>query len=218
MGLRITNWYRAWPELNDYSEAECRSMMLRARVRRGDAMWVLPLAGVGVLALLVGVFASVASGIVHRARVRSGAAAWYWEDAGVHVVWAGSLVVFLVMSVVVGVAIRRVLIIRSVLNHLERARCPYCLFSLCGLVLELGAVTCPECGARIVLADEGLTPEDLLPRHGRTYQTWRPGRDEEPPPIPLEPEVPEGKRKRIWGIGMARLEDRHGEGRPQDRA
>jgi hypothetical protein len=76
------------------------------------------------------------------------------------------------------------------------------------LKIDLGSVVCPECGERVVLAEEGLTPEDLLPAQTRAYSTWRPPKGEsvELTPIPLEPaEAPE-KRKRIKTFGARKEE------------
>ncbi len=50
---------------------------------------------------------------------------------------------------------------RSVVALLSREEC-LCGYALSDLVVEQGAIQCPECGEQLVLAHRGLTPEMLL--------------------------------------------------------
>ena len=47
----------------------------------------------------------------------------------------------------------------------NKAGCPYCEFSLVGLKAEMGAVTCPECGQLVVLAEHHIPPDALYTQH-----------------------------------------------------
>ena len=160
--LPITKFYRAYPELNGYPDETCERMILAARARRGDAMWVVPLAAVLAVNSVVVALAFVAARVMSSAAAQPGAR----PPISIPGLWVGALVVMFFIGAWLWVAVRRVLIIRSVLLHMEKARCPYCHFSLRGLLVDYGRVVCPECGQQILLADEGLTPDDLR-THGR---------------------------------------------------
>lgn len=188
--LPLAKFYRAYPELNDYSDEACERMIWAARARRADAMWVVPLAAIIGVNLVVAALTIVTARVMLRAAAQRTASGGAALPISIPAVWMLSLGVMVVVGLWIWVAVRRVLIIRSVLNHLEKARCPYCLFSLTGLLLDLGSVVCPECGQRIVLADEGWTPEDLKPRRSRREWAPAPEPTAELPPIPLEPEGP----------------------------
>src|SRR5690606_2252263 len=147
---------------------ECLRLMCQAKARRGDAMWIVPLGAVGLLLLALGAGATLAGFVISG--VRSGSPG-FWGDPAVEAVYAWALIIAGPGAVITWIVVRRELIMRSVLRHLVKARCPYCTFNLAGLKVDFGAVVCPECGERIVLADEGLTPDDLLPAQGRPYST-----------------------------------------------
>lgn len=197
--------YRGYPELSEYSDEECEQMMLQARARRADAMWFLPLMLIVGMVVVVAVTAGVTAWLVHRARVNAGSTISFWSDPDVRVVISWAVVVVGPTAGGIWFFTRRELIMRSVLNHLTRASCPYCRFSLAGLRVEKGAVRCPECGQRIVLAEEGIKPEDLLPRQ-EPPKTWKPRKQEAGvlPELPLEPEVAPERRKRIRVFGLRR--------------
>ena len=44
-----------------------------------------------------------------------------------------------------------------------RALCPFCEFSLVGLMPSQGRVRCPECGEVVVLAEHRIHEDDLIP-------------------------------------------------------
>lgn len=152
----IGQFYRSFREFDSYTDEECERMVWEARARRADAMWVIPLAVMAPIFLMV-----IALALVLGRRV-----GW---DAGL----GAGLILMALTGGTVWIWVRRALILRSMLLHLTKAKCPYCLFDLRGLVAEAGRVVCPECGQRIVLADEGLTAMDLLVE--KTHRTWRGG-------------------------------------------
>ena len=106
------------------------------------SLFVLAMAMVALTA------AGVAAWIRHQARVNAGSIMTYWEDPDTRVIFSWAVVVAGPVAVAIWVMARRELMMRSVLNHLVKAKCPYCLFSLAGLRIEMGAVTCPECSHR----------------------------------------------------------------------
>lgn len=208
MRLSLSKFYRGYRELDSYSDEECERMVVQAHARRGDAMWVIPGACVLAMLVLVAPLVFVVARLAART-VRSMLGTGGRVDPVAEVVGTTAVAIVLVASAVVWVGARRVLLMRSVLNHLEKAQCPYCRFSLRGLRAELGAVVCPECGQRIVLADEGIFKEDLLPRQERAFRTWRgrAGEEAEAPAIPLEPETPAGLKRPIRTFGGRKKSD-----------
>jgi hypothetical protein len=149
-------------------------------------MWVVPLAAVAGVNLVVALLAILTGGIILRAAAQRGGPA----SVTAPMVWLIASCIMVVVGAWVWVAVRRVLIIRSVLHHIEKAHCPYCLFSLRGLVVDYGSVVCPECGQRILLVDEGLTPEDLVPHRSVLIGPRRSDPPVDLSPIPMAPEEP----------------------------
>ncbi len=150
----MTRFYRRLPELDGYSDEECQRLVWQAKIRREDAMWILPLcAGAAALLVWAGIAGSVAVLLASLwPATMSGPA-----DAKIAVALGfGALIVWMAW---VGTA--RLLILRSIRAMLNRAGCPYCDFSLIGLKVKAGYVTCPECGSRVGLHEINLTAEDL---------------------------------------------------------
>lgn len=140
----------AMPELRGYSDEQVQSFIWQAKIRRGDAIWVLPmlagLAAAGAWMLMVfGLAALIAS------RVGGSPAGW----------WPLTLFVAVTLFLGAFLALRRVLIARSLKNMLNKAACPYCDFSLVGLTITHETVQCPECGSRVVLHEHRLHREDI---------------------------------------------------------
>jgi ribosomal protein S27AE len=72
-------------------------------------------------------------------------------------------VVFMVLALCIGMLlVRDRWLIRTIRLRVRQASCPGCGYSLLGLAVELGVVTCPECAAPFFLADHGMTPEDII--------------------------------------------------------
>ncbi len=150
---RLFAFYRAYPEFDGYSDEQCRKLVLQARLRRGDAAWVMPLlAAVGITA------------------------AWTIFGGGFLILLAAStgrplppepvlitpILFFAAPGLIVTyVWVRRQMLVRSIRRMINRAVCPFCEFSLVGLPVKLSAVVCPECGERIRLYTHGIRPEDL---------------------------------------------------------
>jgi hypothetical protein len=155
---RLLAYYRAYPEFDGYSDEQCRKLLLQARLRRGDAAWVLPLLSAGGLA--------AAWSVVALGLIRVAAALLGLTLAGVGVL------LWLVMAVapvfVVGFAwVRRAMLVRSVRRLVNGAACPFCEFSLVGLPVRINTVRCPECGEKVRLTEHGIRQEDL--RAGLPY-------------------------------------------------
>ncbi len=148
MRLRLSKAYRAFPELDAFSDEECERFVERvkceARSRRRRAL-------LDVLVIVAGPPVGFgASAVVYRAAEPLGVAASFLSVSGV------------IVAVVVAVLFMRDGLLRRYLaQRLSRAECRACRYSLLGLPVADGAVRCPECGMVIQLRAHNLTAGDL---------------------------------------------------------
>lgn len=63
-----------------------------------------------------------------------------------------------------GLFVMQYMLRHGVSKHVAMACCPICRYSMLGLPIDDGAVICPECGRRNILAEQGLTPESIISR------------------------------------------------------
>lgn len=151
---RLLAYYRAHPEFDGYSDEQCRKLLLQARLRRGDAAWVLPL-------LAASGFAAAWS-VVALGLVRIAAALLGLTLTG-EATLLGMIIIVGPAFVVVYSWVRRSMLVRSVRRLVNRAACPFCEFSLVGLPVKINSVRCPECGEKVRLSEHGIRHEDLRP-------------------------------------------------------
>jgi hypothetical protein len=165
--------YRAFPELDRFSDEQCREYIRRVRLSQlRELALFLSLLFVGVGSLM---------GAVHLTRtildspderrlqveliVRGMAWAYVlgWVVYLFLVAATPCLLTLLTRDIVLGAFLKQALH-----GHLKRTACPGCRYQLLGLPLgDAGAVRCPECGRRTTILELGLDgPEDLLPAAG----------------------------------------------------
>lgn len=169
MRIPYSKVYRAFPELDRFSDSECERFILVARdcfatsMSAGSALAfctffvVAPLFGFlwfGVGGALVGWITepSTASRSYSYTEDR-----WWYTLAAV---LGACLTPF--AGGVAGLYIRDRCLIRVISRQLITARCAGCGYSLLGLQVTDGMVMCPECGAACILADRGLTLDDIM--------------------------------------------------------
>lgn len=170
--LRVTRFYRSVPDFDRCTDERCETLVVQARLRRGDAIWLVPgglavllglvLAGFGHMVVTL-ILAVVTGSAAPGAAAGPGGNAPTQAEALATVLQLMNLSVALGAMIVVFVAVRRVMLIRSMRRILNKAVCPFCEFSLVGLLVSSGRVQCPECGERFLLSDHRLTEEDLIP-------------------------------------------------------
>ena len=150
---RLFAFYRSYPEFDGYSDEQCRKLVLQARLRRGDAAWVMPLlAAIG----LMGAWTIFGGGLLLLIASISG------RNLPPFGSFLTPIFLFEIPGFIVAyVWVRRVMLVRSIRRIVNRAVCPFCEFSLVGLPVKVSAVVCPECGERIKLYTHGIRPEDL---------------------------------------------------------
>lgn len=161
-----TAHYRT-PEFDDLDDLELEHLVFQAKMRREDAIWILPL--LAVIAAWIVVLTPVASALWLFLSAASGATGFDpWSFAGASAIAFVSALAFS-LSIVVWIAVRRLLILRSMRRIRGKASCPYCAFDLRGLpVADYRLVRCPECGELLNLIDLGLTKRDLALGDGFT--------------------------------------------------
>ncbi len=150
---RLFAFYRSYPEFDGYSDEECRKLVLQARLRRGDAAWVIPL--LAAMAMM-GAWTVFGGGLLVLAASMSG------RPLPPLASFLVPILLFEVPGFIVAyVWIRRLMLVRSIRRLIHRAVCPFCEFSLVGLPVKVAAVICPECGQKVRLYTHGIRPEDL---------------------------------------------------------
>lgn len=181
MRLLTRKLYRAFPELDAFSDEQCKNFMYAA----GRPWWRRLLRWLAVFAIItltlvgLGVVISVTQ---QRVGVR-------WMSRGLEtLLWLGIAVGLLVPGFVIAMRTRDWLLarrVRRVIN--DRGRCHRCAYSLLGM--RVGAdlrIICPECGT-VAIADESLNELASTESGERVYQ----------PAAPREqPEVRARRRRR----------------------
>lgn len=162
--------YRAFPELDRFSDQQCEWLLQRVRLSRAR---IAQTVASGVLAGLLGLIvmgAALVSTLRHvdersieiELVVRD--LAWLyslgWGIVLTLVFSMPSLLALLARDLTLGTYLKMAL-----RGQLKRRACPDCRYQLIGQqVDESGGLRCPECGRRTTLGELGLDgPEDLLP-------------------------------------------------------
>jgi hypothetical protein len=156
--------YRAFSELDPYSDELCEQFMQRVRVRtsyRGTVTGVSTIVCIVSLALTCGTLEDLAQST---------------ERLLGHVVTrqtAELIALGLCIAMVPGVPALAFLITRDLVlwaslrtiirQRIDRIRCLSCKYVLLGQRVADGVVTCPECGASNTLAVLGVSAADLIP-------------------------------------------------------
>lgn len=153
--------YRAFSELDPFSDAECVAYVRMVRQRHRLMHGVATVFGVGLaLGCIVG-FGSLM--VSFTASIDDQPGRSVFDSA-----WGTLLLLLLIVAVPVmtgGVAflvVRDVALRRGVRRHLGKVQCHGCGYSLLGLAVVDGVVRCPECGEGLELAKYGLSEGDVL--------------------------------------------------------
>ncbi len=163
MRVPITQVYRAFPELDAFSDAECEVYIDYVLKTRGTRFaLVMPVALVvciltSCLALPLMVWlAALMARLVESV-------GWLSSETALQL-----LLIPLVLITVggCGVALLRYRdsqLHRALFASIEEARCPGCKYSLLGLPASASQqVLCPECGQNVMLSPQHRSPRELL--------------------------------------------------------
>lgn len=150
-----TNPCRLCPELDGYTDAECLRF---ASDMRGVRVGGLVIAVVLVLfvgaPVLVGVRELVQALMPRRS-------AWADEET-----WQGRFAVLLPGAIMIALIVWAAMLPYCLMLRFEIRKvfrgfvCRKCSYSLAGLPIDKGAIRCPECATRFVLADNGFPEVD----------------------------------------------------------
>lgn len=157
MRLPTYKVYRAFPELDRFSDEACQRYVRAAR--RGQEGWL----GLAPLALgLSGGFVLFMAmlGLIFAVGILAPSLRWGpvlpFAMSG-SVALAGGAAAFFTFQA------RDVLLRRVLEKLLKLATCPHCRYSLLGLRIDAGVVSCPECGRSAdVRKDLALNEDQLL--------------------------------------------------------
>lgn len=159
MRIPVSKIYRAFPELDKFSDEVCEQYVLRARNRRmgsGCVTAVLAVAAAVVSCIAMsGCLGFVVAPLAQSLGLRIG-------DPYQNAVIVLAAIAVPVCAIMVGFVIRDAWLRWAIRGCIDAARCGKCDYSLLGLPAERGIVTCPECGTPFDLTHAGLTAEDVL--------------------------------------------------------
>jgi len=151
MRIPMSRVYRAFPELDRFTDDECERYVSFVSQRAGcrnSFISVVAAVCVTIVAPILGamVFSAVRLAIPPRLR---------------------DLVPIVVIAMfacgpLVGLLTRDRLLRNGIRDRLKHARCPACEYSLVGLTIMQGHVKCPECGLDIELTRHDITQADLV--------------------------------------------------------
>lgn len=159
------------PDADKYSDEQYERLVIQARLRRGDAIWVLPLAA-GILAAGAWIGVPVLLGYVLNQSLAGKVAPMNFGNYS----WlALNGVVMVTLFLAASIGVRWMMIVRSIRNIVNKAGCPFCEFSLVGLSVTMGKVKCPECGSDVFLHEHRLTVDDLIPESQKNAPLAGPG-------------------------------------------
>ena len=181
MRIATSKIYRAFEELDDYTDQQCLLLMRRVKLsfasRQTLSAWKF---GAGCMTSVVSVIS-----ILLMMEILSQYNVWWTRPGSDH--WRSSIWILGICVPVAtawfwarDVVLRRQLI-EAIQLHIDRVRCPNCKYILIGQKAHSGAVTCSECGQSTLLITLGVEAEDLIPPDsalmpiGREMQTR--GRD-----------------------------------------
>jgi hypothetical protein len=149
--------YRAFPELDLFSDIQCERLMRRVALNAGARMAVQVTAVIGFVGafFLVIVFLLTTEILEPTEKLFTDADVLFFL-----------LCIFLIPALVGALSrdvVLRDRLIKAIRLRIDRVRCLDCKYILIGQQAESDAVTCPECGRINRLLELGIAEEDLIP-------------------------------------------------------
>jgi ribosomal protein S27E len=161
--IPLSKVYRAFPELDRFSDAECERYVLQVRIQHRSQLAALPILASALVAVLW------CGGLPLLVLGQRSVRAYLRRTQDLNDLGVAATVMTLCLSVALaGYLTRDWVVRRHIAGRIDNARCANCRHSLLGLPLLAShaddAVRCPECGSVMVLHTIGLTVDDLIPR------------------------------------------------------
>ncbi|MGH7130794.1 MAG: hypothetical protein ACREJO_02480 [Phycisphaerales bacterium] len=147
--------YRAFPELDRFSNAECENYVRIARERYGGSMaWALAVGIVLVIVTLI-VASIVMDPLIEAIHPRT-------RSILELPIGAVQLLIYLGAPAFGWLIARDIWLRRAIRQQLFDTLCPGCKYQLLGLPIDHESVQCPECGRRTALNDFAAAREIFL--------------------------------------------------------
>ncbi len=163
MRVPLSRVYRAFPELDKFSDEQCRAYVKLARRERRVSGVLVVLACIGLVFVMVPLLLVPTAALVEHVG-RS-----FLERGDYQTPTLADLVAAVIVATatvappgLLVLFIRDRWLHRAVRLHLQGAHCPRCAYLLLGLEVVDDMVRCPECGEQHRLRDLGLAPGDIL--------------------------------------------------------
>ncbi len=160
MRFPLSKAYRAFPELDRFSDAECEGFVRLAKSQNRPATYLWTLVGVLVAGFSIPVGFALTMFIANVVAKRGGPSA---GSNATLIAFAGILL-SLIGGAMLGVITYERWLKRTILSRVRAHHCAACSYSLLGLPVIDGGIICPECGQRFDLAARGLSAADVLAR------------------------------------------------------
>lgn len=171
--------YRAFPELDRFTDEQCVNFLRVISLRRWWMRFVASVVWVVTFIVLMFVYFWIVDPLLNNGWLDRLDQVVLFQMPGWGAITSADLLVtvvnvglFFVLPTFVAILTRDRMLSRALGRHILGARCPGCKQSLIGLPIdpdEAGngpRTRCPECGRMWVLRDLGLTPADLRPDAG----------------------------------------------------
>ena len=175
MRLPVSKIYRAFPELDRFSDEQCELFVYRARLARSfesmnTVVMFAVVAAVGLCCAAQAMLSGALLGFLRRTFGSNLKA----QDLQL----ALSLAMWIAVPALAGLLARDVFLrrrLRDVIwRRLEQVRCPHCRYSLLGQRVSDSLIRCPECGGTTTLQTLGLaSEEDLIPPRSESDEVAR---------------------------------------------
>lgn len=162
MRIPLYKTYRAFPEFDELTEAQCELLMRRVKLRVGTNMGfgcLLVLLYLVLLVILFWISLSLVSSMGIELDRFSGTRADLISIGIVITVFGVPALVCLVLRDTV----LRCQLTDAISYEIDRVRCLNCKYILIGQAASGGRIGCPECGASFALGELGITEAELLP-------------------------------------------------------
>ena len=164
MRIPVSKIYRAFPELDRFSDRECEIFIERVRKTekfKAVSWWVA--LGVAIGVVVCALVQCAVTGLAYR--WMEGRLA---RSVGTNVLLGLSMFMWFSLPTICGLLGRDRFLWKelrhAIWRRIERVRCAQCRYSLLGQRLRGGRIICPECGQSTTLAALGLASEaDLIP-------------------------------------------------------
>lgn len=158
MRIPYSKAYRAFPELDRFSDAECEGFVRLVKRQYRFAEVSVQLASVPLMLIVTAPGVLLVMALARWQDTSGWGESWHaWE----WIILFGALLSGSCGGLS-GLMFYDCWLKRAILVRLKEAKCPACAYSLLGLAVVDGGIRCPECGEVFGLAERGLTPADLL--------------------------------------------------------